>query len=103
MGSSKVKLAICPGLGIALRTMGRFFNAMAGYQSDGSCFLILLVWKRNAIHWGWAYNKVKSSSAQKDEEKRKRNEERRKRNEERRIIFTQSHRRNGTLVTESNT
>ena len=38
--------------------MGRFlFYVMAGYQSDESCFRMLLgVYERNAIHWGCAHS-----------------------------------------------
>ena len=34
-------VGICPALGIALRTMGRFFYVITGYQLDGSRFRML--------------------------------------------------------------
>ena len=46
-------LAMCPGLGIALRTR-RFLDVMIGYQCYGSCFRMLLGYEGNGFHYGCA-------------------------------------------------
>ena len=54
------KIGLCPGLGIALRTMGRLFGCYIQILvSGGSCFRLLLRgYERNAVPSRWAYSYI---------------------------------------------